>query len=132
LALAVILAEVGLRLAGPALAGPRLPLSYDRVAIDRLATGQEYLTFDPGLGWVPTPNAQGSDNLAHYRYNQAGLRADRDCAPTPPAGIRRFAAYGDSFTYCYEVDFSDCWTQRLEEMLPSTEVPELRRARLGR
>jgi hypothetical protein len=122
LAVGLILAEVGLRLVGPALVSPRLPLSYDREVIDRIATGQEYLTFDRGLGWVPTPNAERSASSVRYRHDQAGLRADREYAPIPQAGIQRFAAYGDSFTYCYEVDLRDCWTQRLEETLPSTEV----------
>jgi hypothetical protein len=34
----------------------------------------------------------------------------------------RISAYGDSFTYCEEVDLADCWTPMLEQQLPHTEV----------
>ena len=49
------------------------------------------------------------------------IRADRDYAQTPPPGVRRILAYGDSFTYCGENDIDDCWTRKLEK-LPRTEV----------
>jgi hypothetical protein len=122
LALSLALGELGLRLAGPRVGEPRLPLSYDRQAIDRLAVGDAYVTFDAQLGWLPTPSVDRVDGDVHYRHNAAGLRADRDFAPTPRPGVRRFAAYGDSFTYCEEVELEDCWTERLAEMLPNSEV----------
>jgi hypothetical protein len=50
------------------------------------------------------------------------LRAGRDYSSTPDSGVRRIAAYGDSFTYCEDVDIEDCWTSKLEELLPQGEV----------
>jgi hypothetical protein len=127
--LALGLAELGLRLAGPALARARpdlfaahLPFSYHVEAIDRLAAGDLYLTLDPALGWVNTPDFARQGPSEYNRHNHAGLRADRDYPPTPPAGVRRLAAYGDSFTYCGEVDLGDCWTRRLEQALSNAEV----------
>lgn len=62
------------------------------------------------------------DGRATYRHNEAGLRANQEYAPTPPQGVKRLAAYGDSFTYCYEVDFNACWTRQLERLMPDAEV----------
>ncbi len=135
----LLLAELGLRLVIPALspsgriaqtvgrAVELLPLTYDQGAIDRIALGQAYITFDPDLGWVSTPGVDriGIGNQGrevHYRHNRAGQRADRDYAPTPSLGVRRIAAYGDSFTYCETVDMSDCWTRQLEDLLPNSEA----------
>ena len=122
LLLALGLAEVGLRLAGPALGSPRLPLAYDTEAIDRLALGDAYVTFDAEVGWVPTPNADRMGGDVRYRHNRDGLRAERVYEPGPPSGTRRIAAYGDSFTYCEEVELEECWTERLAEMLGRSEV----------
>ena len=114
-------AAVGLRRI-PVLDAPRLPLGYDRPSLDRVAAGQAYVMFDADLGWVPTPGFDRARGEVRYRHNRDGLRADRDHTPTPAAGTRRIAAYGDSFTYCEEVDVADCWTRRLEELLPASEV----------
>lgn len=122
LTLAVLLAEVGLRLAGPSLATPRLPLPYDRAQFEQLASGQSRLTFEPDLGWLPNPGVERTLGRLPYRHNAAGLRADREYAPQPPPGARRLSAYGDSFTYCDDVELLDCWTAQLEALLPSGEV----------
>src|SRR2546425_5148120 len=76
LLLALALAESVLRLAGPSLAAPRLPLKYDVAAIDRLASGQSYLTFDADLGWRPTPDVDLLFELTHFVQNHDGLRAN--------------------------------------------------------
>lgn len=78
--------------------------------------------FDADLGWVTTPGAERVADNARYRHNEDGLRADTTYPRTPGTGIRRITAYGDSFTYCDEVDQRLCWTQRLEDLLPETEV----------
>jgi hypothetical protein len=125
LTLALMMAELGLRLAGSRLAGPRLPLTYDHRAIDDFASAQYRFILDRDLGWVTKPNVAfvaAEQPGVLYRHNDAGLRADRDYTRTAAAGIRRIEAYGDSFTYCEEVNLSDCWTWRVEETLTNTEV----------
>lgn len=121
-AISAALAEAGLRLAGTAVAQPRLPLEYDQAAIEQLAAGQAYVVFDAELGWTTTPGANRFGGDVRYRHNGDGLRAERDYPRTPPANVRRLSAYGDSFTYCEEVEIDDCWTSRLEEMLDRSEV----------
>src|SRR5207249_3786660 len=43
----------------------------------------------------------------------------------PSPGVRRILAYGDSFTHCEDVEIQDCWTSRLEQLLPGTEILNL-------
>ena len=120
--LALGLAELYLRLALPTSPAVRLPMSYDLEALDLIARGEAYLAFDAELGWQPRPAADARIDGSRYTHNQAGLRAPREYAPSPGPGIRRFAAFGDSFTYCQEVSIGNCWTEQLAEELPATEV----------
>jgi hypothetical protein len=122
LLIATVLGEVGLRVAGPAVPVARLPLTYDQDALSRIASGDAYVAFDENLGWLPTPLVDRIGGDVHYRHSAAGLRSDRDYSSTPDPGLRRIAAYGDSFTYCEEVEIEDCWTSKLEELLPRSEV----------
>jgi hypothetical protein len=124
LALGAALAESGLRLL-PAVATPRLPLSYDTGAIREAASERSTLSFDPTLGWVNTPGARRTWGGVRYRNNRDGLRADREYSATPTPGVRRFAAYGDSFTYCQEVELANCWTEELGKLLPESETLNL-------
>ena len=118
----LVLAEIGLRLAGSGVAAPRLPLSYKQFPVDQLPRGQGPLAFSPELGWITAPDASASVFDVRYRHNKAGLRAEREYAPSPPVGVRRLTAYGESFTYCWSVRLADCWTQQLEQLLPNSEV----------
>lgn len=120
--LALGLAELYLRLAMPASPAIRLPLSYDTEALDLIAQGEAYLAFDAELGWQPRPGVDVRLGGSRYVHNQAGLRAPREYAPRPEPGVRRLAAFGDSFTYCQEVSIGNCWTEQLSEELPGTEV----------
>ena len=115
LTLAIVLAELVLRVGGPAVTGRLLPRTYSLDQIDAAASGQVSLMIEPNLGWITTP----SSNQGH---NRQGLRADSDYTPVPGPGIRRFAAYGDSFTYCAEVSLDNCWTHRLENLAPRAEA----------
>jgi len=99
-----------------------LPLVYKRDPLRRLATGDTYVRFDQELGWVTNPDTVGHDTRVTYRNNIAGMRADREYPAEARPGIRRLAAFGESFTYCQEVDASDCWTDSLERLWPGTEV----------
>jgi hypothetical protein len=119
------LAEFGLRFASPAFATRLLPLSYNLAALDQIAAGEAYVAFDPLLGWTGTPGADRRGGEIRYRHNAAGLRAERDYPAGRPDQVRRILAYGDSFTYCEEVDVEECWTTVLEEELKRSEVINL-------
>src|SRR6266511_1045662 len=115
-------AEIGVRLAQPVPAQDLLPLPYNHEGLRRLAAGDTYLRFDPLLGWSTGPSARGEDRGAIYRTNSAGIRSDREFGLEPASGVRRLAAFGDSFAHCDEVNNSDCWTLRLERAWAGTEV----------
>jgi hypothetical protein len=122
--LALAIAELLLRLAGARLATPRLPLSYDLEAIDGFVSAEFRFILDPELGWANKADANHlqPEQRVRYHHNHEGLRAAREYTPVPTVGVRRLSAHGDSYTYCEEVDLDDCWTHRLEWLLPRTEV----------
>ena len=123
LVLALLVAELGLRLLAPVRPMRLLPFSYDAESIDRLVAAEANLTFDADLGWEPSPDVDRvGDEKISYSHNHAGLRADREYEPVPPPGIRRYAAYGDSFTYCTDSTVGNCWTHKLEQLLDRSEV----------
>lgn len=119
---ALVAAEVGLRIASPVPREFLLPLPYKRDAVERIAARDAYISFDHDLGWVPTADSTHVGGGITYQANRAGLRSDREYEVSPAPGTRRIAAFGDSFTYCEEVDFPDCWTARLEDGLDNSEV----------
>lgn len=121
-ALALGLAELTLRVVLPTSPAVRLPLAYDAESLELIAQGEAYLAFDAELGWQPRPGVEVRLQQTRYIHNQAGLRASREYDALPAPGIRRFAAYGDSFTYCQQVSIGNCWTEQLTEALPRTEV----------
>ena len=121
---ALVVGEVVVRVR-PDLAGSRLALAYDPGALDAIATGDRYVSFDADLGWLPTPNVERRTQGTVYRHNRAGLRVSdltREYSTTPTPGVQRLLAYGDSFTYCEEVNIGQCWTKKLEDAMPSSEV----------
>jgi hypothetical protein len=120
LAIAAGLAELGLRLTRPVDTRYLLPLPYKQAELERIKAEDSYIRFDAQLGWAPTPSISRESWGVTYRANGAGIRAEREY-PLQPAG-RRLAAFGDSFTYCEEVDQSECWTAVLEERLQRIEV----------
>jgi hypothetical protein len=87
-----------------------------------LIAGGTYVRFDHDLGWVTADDAEGQDGSVVYRTNEGGQRAEQNYALDPPAGVRRLAAFGDSFTHCDEVAYSDCWTAQLEKDWSGIEV----------
>lgn len=72
------------------------------------------MDMDPDLGWVPT---RGTSEI-----NSAGMRDDREYAPTAPPGVLRIAAFGDSFTYGSDVALGEAWAKRIVSLTPSIEV----------
>jgi hypothetical protein len=71
------------------------------------------------------PNTVHKAMQVTYRRNWAGMRAEREYPPKPPPGVRRLAAFGDSFTHCVEVDVEDCWTAHLEQAWARTDVRQV-------
>jgi hypothetical protein len=117
--LGLLLAELILRFAIPP---PRLllPLAYDTESLQLIASGEAYISYDRELGWLPTPNVSQRVGTTRYTHNRVGLRAERDYQDAPPG--RRYAAFGDSFTYCQEVSIGACWTERLAGSQDGLEV----------
>lgn len=96
IAVALVLAEVALRIAGVS-----SPAFYD---------------YDDELGWAPTPLADGaqtSEGHAHVHIDAAGFR-DRDHALVAAPGTLRIAVLGDSYTDAIQVELEDTWWRRLE------------------
>ncbi|MCC6175060.1 MAG: hypothetical protein IT305_07135 [Chloroflexi bacterium] len=122
LLLGLVGAEAYVRLASPVPVQDLLPLPYPRTDLARLDVGDSYVQFDAVLGWSPGHGASALDDGILYRANQAGLRADREFPREAPAGLRRIAAFGDSFVHCDEVNYADCWTARLETEWSGSEL----------
>ncbi len=120
--LVIILAEAGLRAFAPIPPDRLLPFAYNRDRVRLIASGDTYLRFDRDLGWIPTPNRVHRSDGQVFRINSQGLRADHEYARDPPPGVRRLAAFGDSFTHCSEVSQGDCWAAILERTWPRAEV----------
>jgi len=119
---ALVLSEVAIRLLQPVPTDDLLPLSYYRGRLRRIANGDTYLRFDGELGWDTMPGSQRSNGGLSYRNNKAGIRSDHEYAVEPAAGMRRLAAFGDSYTYCEDVNLPDCWTTQVEQAWPGTEI----------
>ena len=80
LAVSLLVAEAGLRLAG---------ISYP-----------EFHRLDEALGWAPRSGVEGwwtTEGRAYVQINQAGFR-DNDHETAKPDGVLRIAVLGDSFT----------------------------------
>src|SRR5262252_3706957 len=78
----------------------------------------EAFQFDPELGWVPAPNAatqQTSGNRTiSVRHNGLGLR-ERELGDIAPD---RFLFLGDSFTYGYDAEAGERFSDLLQKALP--------------
>lgn len=112
------------RSSGPATlwGSPLMPKdARDLRAAARSEARYRYLALDPELGWTIAPGitleSAASEGVT-YHADAAGLRTRPGrLAFDPGRSRRRIAAFGDSFTHCDEVDFEDCWTERLEREL---------------
>ena len=120
--LGLIVAEAAVRRLQPIPEAQLLPFPFHHVEIARIASRDSYIGFDPELGWSQTPGARAVDDGIVFQANEAGFRAEREYPREPPPGVRRLAAFGDSFTHCDEVGLQDCWTTRLEGAWERAEV----------
>lgn len=81
----------------------------------RMANGPYPASYDPLLGYVPTPGASGRANVWHREVTITADGVRSNGAPAPPG--RPVLAVGDSFTFGDEVDDADTWPARLEGLL---------------
>jgi hypothetical protein len=123
--LCLTIAEAAVRWMQPVSSAALLPFEFHHVEINRLVNHDAYLRFDPEIGWSQEPGARTTDDGIVFEANAAGFRAEREYSPEPQPGVRRLAAFGDSFTHCDEVSFQDCWTTRLESAWQHSEVLNL-------
>jgi len=79
--------------------------------LDRLINGPPRReTLHPVLGWAYRAGYSSEAD----RFSAQGLRASREYAPEPPPGVRRVAAFGDSYVYCNDVADGDSWPAQIE------------------
>lgn len=104
LALAAVLAEVGIRLFVPQVFPPHPRGMY---------------TVDPVVGFVLTPGFEGRHERSEFStevlVNSIGLRGP-EVAPRSPEALRVLCV-GDSFTWGWGVEGSEAYPARLEQML---------------
>jgi len=83
------------------------------------------LCFDPVLGWRNLPNRHGELVTPHFRIevstNAFGMR-DQHCSVDRSPGTRRILLLGDSLAWGFGVGPEDRLDDRLELLLPATEV----------
>jgi hypothetical protein len=119
--------EIMARLVGDLVAAR---IGLDVTPVDRILAGQTaalttlledsatLVVLDSTLGWRYRAGYRRGEN----ELNAAGMRASREYAVTPPVGVRRIAAFGDSFVYGTEVANADAWSAVLEGAVDSLEV----------
>lgn len=127
IAFALGLLEVSSAIAGAVL-GPRLNVDTRRTrdvlkeqteGIRTLLTNPNTLVLlDSTLGWRYRPSHTSTDHV----INAQGLRSRREYAVTPPPGVLRVAAFGDSFVYGTEVLNADAWPLLIEQASDRLEV----------
>jgi len=82
---------------------------------------------DPSLGWMPQPNSvqfSTEEGYAVCHYNEFGFR-DESIGPKQP-NEWRIAAIGDSYTEAHQVDNSQTFTFRLNQLLQESAPDNLR------
>jgi hypothetical protein len=107
LLLPLLLAEVGLRLAGAILPGDYQTVSFAEAHPEFGRRNR------PGAGWKKT-----SEYTSWIEVNSKGLRGAEIDYPKP-AGEKRILVVGDSFTFAEQVNQNETFTQRLEDRLNS-------------
>jgi hypothetical protein len=120
--LALAGAEMSLRVLQPVPMSDLLPYAAPRLMQPPDATPDAYVRFDAELGWSIGRSARTVDDGILLRSNAGGFRAEREYDYEPPLGVRRVAAFGDSFVHCDEVSYEECWTNHLEQSWTGTEA----------
>jgi hypothetical protein len=105
LLLPLVLAEIGLRVAGAILPGDYQTVSFAEAHPEFGRRNR------PGAGWKKT-----SEYTSWIEVNLKGLRGAEIDYPKPP-GEYRILVVGDSFTFAEQVNQIETFTQRLEDRL---------------
>jgi GDSL-like Lipase/Acylhydrolase family len=83
----------------------------------RSEVGEGY-QFDPELGWLPVPNAAAQQTTGNrpvlVKHNSLGLR-ERELSEIAPD---RILLLGDSFTYGYDAEVNERFSELLQKELP--------------
>lgn len=78
-------------------------------------------TYDPRLGWRNRPNVDGTFFGTHVRHNASGQR-DKERQPARRGKGPRVMVLGDSFVWGFRIEASDRFTDRLEQMMPGSDI----------
>lgn len=80
----------------------------DAIALEKFIKG----SFDPRLGWVRKPNTSGIEQAKNgtitFQIDSSGGRANDF-----NTGVSRVAAFGDSYTFCRQVEDNETWEAQL-------------------
>ncbi len=76
--------------------------------------------WDRELGWTNRPSRKRGEG--NYTSNSWAARGRREYPKRKPAGTTRILCFGDSFTYCEEVDDHETWQHQLEQKRGDWEV----------
>ena len=111
--------------------GQRAWLAAERRAVDAEARSPSAhgTGFDAELGWVVSPDTRSDDG--RVSTNSIGARGAREYPREKAAGSLRIACFGDSFTWCDEVEDSATWPAQLEALDPRVEAINLGVAAYG-
>ncbi len=89
----------------------------------------KYYQRDNEMMFAPRKNIRGEHNKkgsfsSTFQTNSRGLR-DKEYKLNKTEGIKRIVVLGDSFTWGFGVNNDEIYTERLESILPNTEVINL-------
>jgi hypothetical protein len=101
-----------------------------RWVAEHRARGQLAYGFDvhhPTRGWALRPGIREMRVFRDRVLNSSshGLRGRQERPYEKPTGVRRVVVLGDSFTFGEDVSDDETFCQRLEQLLPGTEVLNL-------
>lgn len=72
------------------------------------------LRFSERYGWTHATQTRGNLMGTQVSINSIGARGEREFAEQPNAGVLRVACYGESFTFCTEVEDGQDWPTQLD------------------
>jgi len=122
-----VIAPLGLLLASLVVAAGLLEVALRVFSLDVASFHSiaGFTVYDPVLGWKLAPDRALTFRGAHFSvrvaHNAEGLR-DRHYDYTRTPGRRRILVLGDSVVWCWGVEQTDCFTERLERALGDTDV----------
>lgn len=125
--LALVIAEIGVRILVSEPPAPRITELYDSSPFER--TPQGLYVYKPGASFshiydVATDRRgyYGPDGRVDYLINNLGFRGE-DVSIEKPSGVRRVLCLGDSFTFGEGVREEDTWPRRLDQLIgPGNQV----------